>query len=103
MRFSQSFALFLGVIKVKVGCQQRLGLADAFCVSSSIKRLLKMGSRAGIEAIEEGMWGSCAMVDVQETQELLNWIIYAFVFDYRGISSHGKKTYRLYAAVTNDF
>lgn len=62
-----------------------------------------MGSRAGIKAIEEGILGSRAMVDVQETQELLNWIIYAFVFDYRGISSHGKKIHRLYAAVTNDF
>lgn len=32
------------------------------------------------------------MVNVQETQEL-NWITYAFLFDYRGISSYGKKKY----------
>lgn len=31
------------------------------------------------------------MVNVKEIQELLYWIIYAFLFDYRGISSHGEK------------
>lgn len=93
MGFSQSFALFLGVIKVKVRRRRRLGLANAFCIHSNIRRLFKMGNRAPtrIKAIEEGILGSCAMVNVKEIQELLYWIIYTFLFEYRGISSHGEK------------